>query len=149
MPAAVERTLLLLKPDTVHRGLIGEILSRIERKGLKIIAMKMMALQDSLIEEHYFFHREKPFFPEIVKYMTEGPIVALVVEGDGAIALMRALCGATDCAEAAIGTIRGDYGLTIRYNLIHASDSAETAAVEIPRFFDETEIHPYARKILE
>lgn len=146
---ALSRTLILLKPDTVHRGLIGNIIDRLERKGLKVLALKMVKLSQTIIDEHYDFLKEKPFFPEIVAYMTCGPIVALVVEAEGSVALVRQMCGATNPAEAAIGTIRGDFGTTIRYNLIHASDTDETANKEIARFFKNEEICEYERIVIE
>lgn len=147
--ANLTRTLVLLKPDTVHRGLIGTVTARIEARGMKIIALKMMTLSNAIIEDHYSFLKEKPFFPEIVSYMTSGPIVAMVVEAEGSVALMRQLCGATNPAEALPGTVRGDLGNTIRYNLIHASDSDETAAVEIKRFFGNDALSAYDRIVIE
>lgn len=140
-----EKTIVLLKPDTVHRGLVGSITTRIEQRGYKIIAMKMIRASEDLLKEHYGHLASKPFFPEIVSYMTSGPIVAMIVEWDGAIAGLRQLCGATNPADALMGTVRGDFANNIRFNLIHASDSAETAAVEVPRFFKDSEICEYAR----
>lgn len=145
----MERTVILLKPDTIHRSLIGTVIHRIESRNYKIIALKMMKLEKSHLEEHYAHLVEKPFFPEIVGYMTAGPIVAMVVEGDGVVAWMRQLCGATNPAEAQIGTIRADLANNIRYNLIHASDSVASAQDEIKRFFQENEISAYERKVME
>ena len=141
-----ERSLIILKPDTVHRGLIGAVTSTIEKRGLKIIAMKMALVSREKLDEHYGHLTSKPFYPEIVAYMTMGPVVFMIVEGDNAVGAMRQLCGATDPAQAAMGTIRADFATTIRYNLIHASDSVENAETEIKRFFDATEICTYERK---
>ena len=140
-----ERTLVILKPDTVHRALIGTVIDRFERKSLKVIAMKMTKLGEPILREHYAHLASKPFFPEIVGYMTLGPVVIMVVEGTECVRLIRQLCGATNPAEAAIGTIRGDYAYNIRYNIIHASDSVETAEVEVKRFFTDEEICEYTR----
>ena len=138
-----ERTFVMLKPDAVQRGLIGEIISRIERKGLKIAAMKMLALDRELAERHYAVHREKPFFPELVDFITSSPVVVMVVEGREAVKVIRGLMGKTDPLEAAPGTIRGDLGLDITKNLIHGSDGPETARREIALFFTEDEILDY------
>ena len=131
----METTLILLKPDTVERGFIGQVISRIEQKGLKINGLKMMQLDDAIIAEHYDFLADKPFFPSIQNYMKRTPVVALAVSGANAIATVRMLTGATNPQEALPGSIRGDLGLTIDGNIIHASDSAETAEVELNRFF--------------
>jgi len=131
----METTLILLKPDTVERGFIGNVISRIEQKGLKINGLKMMQLDDAIIAEHYDFLADKPFFPSIQSYMKRTPVVALAVSGVNAIATVRMLTGATNPQEALPGSIRGDLGLTIDGNIIHASDSAETAEVELKRFF--------------
>lgn len=139
----MERTLVLLKPDAVQRRLMGKIISRIEEKGLKIVAMKMMWVDRDLAERHYAEHRRKPFFRDLVGFITSGPIVAMVVEGPKAIEAVRKLMGRTDPLEADPGTIRGDYGLSITMNLIHGSDSPQTAAREIPLFFSEEEILEY------
>ena len=139
----MERTLVLLKPDAVQRRLMGRIISRIEEKGLKIVAMKMMQVTRELAERHYAEHKEKPFFGELVSFITSGPVVAMVVEGPSAVEVVRKMMGNTNPLEAAPGTIRGDYGLSITMNLIHGSDSPETSAREIPIFFDEEEILHY------
>ena len=139
----MERTLVLLKPDAVQRRLMGRIISRIEEKGLEIVAMKMMRVTRELAERHYAEHKEKPFFGELVSFITSGPIVAMVVEGPKAIEVVRKMMGKTNPLEADPGTIRGDYGLSITMNLIHGSDSPETSAREIPIFFDEGEILHY------
>lgn len=141
----MQRSLVLIKPDAVQRGLIGEIVSRFEKKGVKIVGMKMINMSQELIAEHYAHLASKPFFPEIVAYMTISPIMALVVEGVDVIPSLRSIVGATNPVEAVPGTIRGDLAMTIRFNLIHASDSEETAAVEIPRFFKAEEIFDYTK----
>ncbi|MBS3787227.1 nucleoside-diphosphate kinase [Candidatus Bipolaricaulota bacterium] len=139
----MERSLVLLKPDTVQRGLIGELISRLEEKGLKIIAMKMMKVEEDLAKEHYEEHLEKDFFSDLFNFITSSPIVAMVVEGEKAISIIRGLMGATNPFEAQPGTIRGDYGLDLTKNLIHGSDSTESARREIDLFFDEEEILEY------
>jgi nucleoside-diphosphate kinase len=141
----METTLILLKPDTITRSLVGEVISRIEAKGLKISGLKMMQLSDEIINEHYDFLADKPFFPSIKSYMTRTPVVALAVSGANAIATVRTLTGATNPQEALPGSIRGDLGLTIDGNIIHASDSAETAAVELERFFKGQDIFEYSK----
>ncbi|MDD2693863.1 MAG: nucleoside-diphosphate kinase [Candidatus Gracilibacteria bacterium] len=143
-----ERSLIILKPDTVHRGLVGQVTTRIEQRGFKVVAMKMALVSREKLDEHYGHLTSKPFYPEIVAYMTMGPVVFMIVEGDNAVGGMRQLCGATDPAQAEMGTIRADYATTIRYNLIHASDSAENAEVEIKRFFADSEICSYERKAI-
>ena len=137
---AIERTFSMLKPGVVPRRLAGEIIARIERKGLRIVAMKMMNVSRSLAETHYAEHRERSFFAELFAFVTSGPAVALVIEGESAIAQMRRLCGATKAEEAAPGTIRGDYALHTGLNIIHASDSSASAEREIALFFDRSEI---------
>lgn len=130
-----ERTLVLLKPDAAQRRLMGEIIGRIERKGLDIIALKMIRIDRALAEDHYAEHREKPFFGELIRFITAGPVVAMVVEGPQAITVVRAMMGATNPFQATPGTIRGDLGLDLTANLVHGSDSPESAAREIERFF--------------
>mgnify|MGYP001123643299 FL=1 len=132
-----ERTLVLVKPDGVRRGVVGDVISRIERKGLKIIAMEMRTLSRETAEDHYGEHRERPFFGELVDFITGGSLVAMVVEGPRAIEAFRALAGATDPVKAAPGTIRGDHALEIGENIVHGSDSPESAAREIKLFFPE------------
>lgn len=131
----MEKTYVMLKPDALQRGLAGEILTRIERKGLHIENMKMFMLNETILKEHYAHLKDKPFFPEIVEYMTSGPVVGIIVSGVNAVASMRKILGATNPLEAEVGTIRGDYALETRYNLVHASDSVENAQIEIERFF--------------
>ncbi len=141
----METTLVLLKPDTVQRGLIGQIVSRFENKGLKIVGMKMMTLTDAIVNEHYDFLADKPFFPKIKSYMTSSPVVALAISGTNVIKTVRVLTGATNPTEALPGSIRWDFALTIDANIIHASDSEETAVVELKRFFQEGEITSYEK----
>lgn len=132
---AVEKTYIMLKPDCIKRGLMGEVISRIEKKGYKIVDAKMMRLDETVLREHYAHIVDKPFFPEIVEYMTSGPVWAMIVEGESAVKGMRILMGATKFEEAAAGTIRGDFAFCTTENLIHGSDSAENAEIEINRFF--------------
>lgn len=139
----MERSLVLLKPDTVQRGLIGELTGRLEDKGLKIKGMKLMKVGDELAREHYKEHVEKDFFSDLFEFITSSPIVAMVVEGEQAISVIRGMMGATNPFEADPGTIRGDYGLDLTKNLIHGSDSPESADREIDLFFDENEILDY------
>jgi len=141
----METTLVLLKPDTVQRSLIGQVIARFEAKGLKIVGMKMMQLDDAIIEEHYDFLMDKPFFPKIKEYMTSAPVVAMAISWVNAIATVRALGWATNPAEANPGTIRGDFGLTIDANIMHASDSEETALKELNRFFKWEGIFEYSK----
>ena len=132
---ATERTLVLVKPDGVRRGLAGEVISRLERKGLTLVAMELRTLARETAEEHYGEHKERPFFGELVDFITGGPLVALVVEGPNAVAGTRRLMGVTNPVEATPGSIRGDYALEIGQNLVHGSDSTESAAREIGIFF--------------
>jgi len=131
----VQRTLVLVKPDGVRRGLAGEVISRLERKGLTLVAMELRTLDRATAEEHYGEHRERPFFGELVEFITGGPLVALVVEGPNAVAGTRRLMGVTNPVESTPGSIRGDYALEIGQNLVHGSDSEESAAREIGIFF--------------
>ncbi len=131
----MEQTLILIKGDGVRRRLIGEIIRRIEAKGLGIRTMQLMDVSQELAEEHYAEHREKPFFGELVEFITSTPVVAMRIEGDGAIAVMRRLMGSTNPAEAAPGTIRGDLALSLPDNLVHGSDSLESAQRELKLFF--------------
>lgn len=133
----MERTLILLKPDAVQRGLVGQILNRFEQKGLKIVAMKLMQITPELAAKHYEAHKERKFYPGLVKFMTSSPVVALALEGIDAIKICRTLMGATFGADAAPGTIRGDYGVSRSYNLVHGSDSPDAAARELGLFFPE------------
>ncbi|MBW9140491.1 MAG: nucleoside-diphosphate kinase [Candidatus Aramenus sp.] len=135
-----QRTFVMIKPDGVKRKLVGEIISRIERKGLNIVAMKMVQISRERAEELYAEHKGKSFFPELISYITSGPVVCMVVEGDEAVAVMRKMIGATDPKEASPGTIRGDFALSKGENVIHASDSEEKARREMSIFFREEEI---------
>jgi nucleoside-diphosphate kinase len=132
-----QRTLVLVKPDGVKKGLTGEIISRLEKKGLKIAAMRMLQMDKAMARKHYAIHDGKPFFAGLVEFITSGPIVAVVVEGDKSVEVVRKLMGETDPVKAAPGTIRGDYGLDIGENLIHGSDSEENARTEIALFFPD------------
>jgi nucleoside-diphosphate kinase len=143
----VERTLVIVKPDAVQRGLIGEIVGRVERRGLRIVAMKLMQIDPALAERHYAVHKGKPFYPGLIRYITSAPVVAMVLEGKNAIEDVRRTMGATNPADAAPGTIRADLGLEVGRNLVHGSDGAETAAFEIPLFFGDEEILEYARDV--
>ena len=134
---AIERTLVLVKPDGVRRGLAGEVISRLEQKGLRLVAMELRTLDRATAEEHYGEHRERPFFGELVEFITGGPLVALVVEGPNAVAGTRRLMGVTNPVEATPGSIRGDYALEIGQNLVHGSDSPESAAREAKLFFPD------------
>ena len=132
---AMEKTYIMLKPDAMERGLIGEILARIERKGYKIEQIKTMQLDEPILRAHYAHIADQPFFPDTLAYMTRGPVVAMVVSGENAVRGMRILMGATRFEDAAAGTIRGDFAHSTTENLIHGSDSPEAAAAEIARFF--------------
>ena len=134
---AVERTLILVKPDAFARGLTGEVIARFERKGLRIGALKRMEVHKELAEQHYAEHREKPFFGELVDFITGGPIVAMVLEGHEAVRAARQAIGATDPLQAAPGSIRGDYALEVQTNLVHGSDSTESSEREVGLFFPE------------
>lgn len=140
-----KQTLILLKPDAVQRSLIGDIIGRIEKKGLKIVALKMLSVSPSLAEKLYEVHKDKKFYTDLMLYITSGPIVAMVVEGEQVVEVVRLLIGSTDGAKAAPGTIRGDFALNIQKNVIHASDSEERAKFEISIFFDSAEILSYKK----
>jgi len=137
---ALERTLSMVKPDGVARNLIGEVYRRFEQSGLRIVAARMLCLSEAQAERFYAVHRERPFFRSLVRYMSSGPIVAQVLEGEGAVARNREIMGATDPKQAARGTIRADLASSIEENVVHGSDSAETAAREIAFFFSDLEI---------
>jgi nucleoside-diphosphate kinase len=130
-----ERTLVLIKPDGVSRGLVGEVISRIERKGLSLAALELRDVERSVAEQHYAEHASKPFFESLLEFITSGPLVAAVVEGDNAIAAFRQLAGATNPVQAATGSIRGDYAVEVQYNIVHGSDSPESAKREIDLWF--------------
>ena len=136
----MEKTLVLVKPDGVRRGLSGEIIARFEKRGLQIIALKLMQISRTMAEKHYAEHVGKPFFESLVEFITSGPVVAMVVKGDHAIRAVRAMMGATNPLEAVPGTIRGDFALVMSENVIHGSDGSESAAREIEAFFASSEI---------
>ncbi|MSQ90098.1 MAG: nucleoside-diphosphate kinase [Phycisphaerales bacterium] len=141
----METTLIILKPDAVQRGLIGSITSRFEQKGLQVVGMKMMKISGELAAEHYKDHATKPFYPGLVRFMTSEPVVVLALRGLGAIAVCRNLMGATFGSKAAAGTIRGDFGISNSFNLVHGSDSPEAATRELSLFFKTGEVLGYAR----
>ena len=136
----MERTLVILKPDAVQRGLVGRILARFEAKGLQVAALKMARIDRALAERHYAPHKGKPFYEPLLRFMTSGPSVFLVLEGKGAVAIVRKMMGATFGPAAEPGTVRGDFGVSNRFNLVHGSDSPESAAHEIALFFRPDEI---------
>jgi nucleoside-diphosphate kinase len=140
-----EKSLIIIKPDAVQRNLIGEIVSRLEKKGLKIVGMKMMNVEDALLEEHYAHIKDKPFFPGIRDFMKACPVVVLAVTGINAVSAIRLLVGPTKAWEANAGTLRGDFSLSTQSNIVHASDSVEAGVVEVKRFFSEDEIFEYTK----
>ena len=139
----MERSLVLIKPDAMQRRLAGTIISRFEEQGLKLVALRMLHLDKALAEQHYAIHVDKPFFEDLINYITSTPIIAIVFEGEGAVEVIRKVMGATDPAKAGAGTIRADFGLDIQHNAVHGSDSIETAKKEIELFFDKDEIFNY------
>jgi nucleoside-diphosphate kinase len=141
----MERSLVLIKPDGVQRGNIGKIIDRFERRGLRLVAMKLIKMDNALAEKHYAVHKEKPFFKDLVKFITSSPIVAMVWEANEAVEIIRQTMGSTNAAKAAPGTIRGDFGIDLQQNLVHGSDSLENAAKEIAIFFKPEEIVGYSR----
>jgi nucleoside-diphosphate kinase len=141
-----QRTLIIIKPDGVQRGLVGEILGRLEQRGLKLVGLKLMSVTRSLAEVHYAVHKEKPFFADLIEFITAAPVVCAVVEGPEAIAVVRSLVGATRFTEAAPGSIRGDFALDLTMNLIHASDAPDTAEKEINLFFQPEDLVDYTRE---
>ena len=145
--AQIQQSVVLLKPDALQRGLVGEIISRFERKGLKLIAIKMIKLTDELLDEWYAHHRDKPFFKSLKEFMQSAPIVAMLWEGLECIATVRKLCGTTRGYEAEAGSIRGDFSLSSQHNVVHASDSEETAKKERDLIFKPEEIFSYRREM--
>ncbi len=143
----METTLIILKPDAVQRGLVGRILSRFEDKGLQIVGCKMLRITQHMAERHYEAHRDKPFYEGLVRFMTSSPVLVLAVRGKGAIAVSRKLMGATFGSSAEPGTIRGDFGVSNSFNLIHGSDSPESAQRELEIFFEEEELFDYDRAV--
>ena len=142
----MEQSLVLIKPDAMQRGLAGTIIAHLEKQGLKLVAIKMLHLDKALAQRHYAIHKDKPFFNNIVNYISSAPIVAAVFEGERAIKVIRKAMGATDPANAEAGTIRGEFGLDIERNSVHGSDSADTAGKEIKLFFSEEEIFNYSQE---
>ena len=143
----MERTLVIIKPDAVQRGLIGEIVSRFEQRGLRIVGMKLTQIDESLAKRHYAIHEGKPFYEPLIRYITSSPVVVMVLEGNKVIEIVRRTMGATNPVEAAPGTVRADFGLEIGRNLVHGSDGPETAAFEVPLFFSEKELLSYSRDV--
>ncbi|MDI9644304.1 MAG: nucleoside-diphosphate kinase [Candidatus Verstraetearchaeota archaeon] len=141
----IERTFSMIKPDSVLRGLAGEIISRIERKGLKIVGLKMIAVSEEQASRLYAVHKEKPFYKELVSFIRSAPVIVIAIEGESAVSVMRRLIGSTDSKEAAPGTVRGDFSCSKSMNLIHASDSVENAQNELSIFFTEAELMKYER----
>lgn len=145
----MEKTFLMVKPDGVQRNLIGEIVSRFEKKGFQLVGAKLMAIPEELAEQHYGEHKERPFFGELVEFITSGPVFAMVWEGENVIATARTMMGATNPKDSAPGTIRGDFAATVGKNIIHGSDSPESAEREIGLFFKEEELVSYSKHIGE
>ncbi|MBT4510818.1 MAG: nucleoside-diphosphate kinase [Chloroflexi bacterium] len=143
----MDRTLILVKPDAMQRGLAGEIIARLERRGLKIVGMKLLHMDEALAKKHYAIHEGKPFFKPLVDYITSSPIIAAVLEGTKSVDVTRNTMGATNPVEAGLGTIRGDFGLEIGRNLVHGSDSPENASKEIALFFSPQELVSFKRDI--
>ncbi len=137
----MERTLLLIKPDGVRRGLVGEVLRRLERRGFRLVGLKMVQIPRSVAERHYIDHRDKGFYENLLSFITSGALVAAVIQGEGAIQVVRQMTGATDPRNAQPGTLRGDFALSITENVVHASDNPEKAEYEIPLFFTPSEIY--------
>jgi nucleoside-diphosphate kinase len=147
MPADTERTLIIVKPDGVQRALVGEVLARFEKRGLKLVGLKLIQIDRALAERHYAVHQGKPFYPGLIEYITLGPVVVAVLEGPHAIQIVRNTVGATRPQEANAGTIRGDFGVDVGRNLIHASDAPETAQTEIALYFKQDELLTYRRDV--
>lgn len=145
----LEKTFVMVKPDGLQRGLVGEVISRLEKKNLKLVGIKMIFFNDKLLEEHYSHLKDKPFFPRIRKFMTSTPLVAMVWKGIEAVRVVREMAGVTKARDAAPGTIRGDLGLSIQCNVVHASDSIETANKEIERFFKKSELFEWKPALLD
>jgi nucleoside-diphosphate kinase len=143
----MERSLVLIKPDAIQRALAGQIICRLERKGLKIVAMKMLHMDKELARRHYAIHKGKAFFDDLVSFITSSPLIAIVFQGENAVQIIRQMMGETDPAKASSGTIRGDFGIDIGHNLVHGSDSLENAWKEIDLFFSAEEIFDYDRDL--
>ena len=142
-----EKTLVLIKPDAIQRGLIGEILQRFEKKGLKVVGMKMMSLDEAVLREHYAHLADKPFFPRLSKFMSSSPVIAVCLEGLEVVSAVRLICGITKSRAAEAGSIRGDLAMSVSCNVVHASDSIESAQKEVPRFFKVDEIFDYPSSV--
>ena len=147
MDADKERTLIIIKPDGVQRGLVGEIISRIERRGFKIVGMKLIRIDDGLAGRHYEVHKGKPFYDSLISFITSSPVMVMAVQGRDVVRLMRNMMGALNPEDAAPGSIRGDLALSKSYNVIHGSDSAENGAREVGLFFEPDELHDYPRDV--
>ncbi|MFD2045863.1 nucleoside-diphosphate kinase [Ornithinibacillus salinisoli] len=143
----VEKTFIMVKPDGVQRNLVGEIVNRFEKKGFTLVGAKLMQITDELAKEHYGEHKERPFFGELVDFITSGPVFAMVWEGENVITSAREMMGKTNPSEAALGTVRGDYGVTVGKNIIHGSDSPESAEREINLFFHSNELLSYNKQV--
>lgn len=144
----MQKTLVILKPSAIQRGIAGEIISRFEKKGLQIVGMKMTELSDEILENHYAHLKNKPFFSRIKNSMQASPVILMIVKGVGAVEVVRKMAGVTNGREALPGTIRGDYSVSVQENIVHASDSVETADIEIKRFFRSDEIYEYPQQLL-
>jgi len=142
---AMEKTLVLIKPDAIQRGIIGEIVGRFERKGLKLVGMKMVSLDEAILREHYSHLADKPFFASLSAFMQSSPVIVMCWEGLECVNAVRLLCGITKAREAESGSIRGDLAMSVSCNVVHASDSIENAAIEVKRFFKDDEIHKYEK----
>lgn len=145
----MERSVVLVKPDGVQRGLVGEIIARFEKRGMHLVGLKMMSLSDALLDEWYAHHKEKPFFPGLKKFMMSTPVVAMVWQAPGAASVIRKMIGVTKASEAEMGTVRGDYALSTQYNIIHASESAEIAKKEIELIFNSHELFDWNKTDLQ
>lgn len=143
MAGKMERTLILIKPDAIQRGLVGEITARFEKKGLKLVGIKMMSLDEAILREHYAHIAEKPFFPGVAKFMQSTPVVAMCWEGLEVVNAVRKITGITKAREAEAGSIRGDFAMSVSCNVIHASDTVENAEIEVKRFFNPDQIFDY------
>lgn len=140
---SVQRTLVLCKPDAVQRGLVGDVIARFERKGLKLAGLKMVSVDAELAKQHYEEHLQKPFYPELSEFITSSPVIAMAIEGENAVEVVRGLMGTTNPQQAAPGTIRGDFGLNLTKNIVHGSDSVVSAERELSLFFTPGELHDY------
>lgn len=144
-----EKTLVIIKPDAIQRGLLGEIVSRLERKGLKLVGVRMISLDDAILEAHYAHLKDKPFFVGLAKFMKSTPVVVMCWEGLEVVNAVRLLCGITKARDAEAGSIRGDLAMSVSCNVVHASDSVDTAKAEVERFFNEDELHDYRKTEFE